>query len=82
VRLRILWALLQGERSVGQLAELVGAQVLSVSQHLAKLRLARLVEFRRGRSTYYRATNVHVHRMALHHADHVVQGLPDHGSAP
>ena len=43
-RLRILWALLHGEHSVNRLADHVGAQPAAVSQHLAKLRLARLAE--------------------------------------
>jgi ArsR family transcriptional regulator len=82
-RLRVLWCLLQGEHSVGGLAARVGAQPTAVSQHLAKLRLARLVHRRRdGTRIYYAADSVHVRQLlqeALHHADHVHQGLPDHG---
>jgi DNA-binding transcriptional ArsR family regulator len=81
-RLRIVWALLHGEHSVGQLAQLVGAQPAAVSQHLAKLRLARLVRTRReGTRIFYVAEDVHVVQLleeALYHADHVAQGLPDH----
>ncbi|HTJ76503.1 MAG TPA: metalloregulator ArsR/SmtB family transcription factor [Acidimicrobiales bacterium] len=81
-RLRILWALLHGEHSVNLLAEHVGVQPAAVSQHLAKLRLGHLVGTRReGTRVYYRARNDHVRRIveeALHHADHIVQGLPDH----
>lgn len=82
-RLKVLWALLQGEQSVNELARLVDAQPPAVSQHLAKLRLARLVRSRReGTRIFYVADDVHVHQLlreALYHADHVVQGLPDHG---
>src|SRR3954465_4331983 len=46
-RIKILWALLQGETSVACLAELVGATPTAVSQHLAKLRLSGLVRGRR-----------------------------------
>ena len=50
-----------------------------VSQHLAKLRLARLVKTRReGTFVFYSAADIHVRRLldeALHHADH---DLPDH----
>lgn len=81
-RLRILWTLLHGEHSVNLLADHVGAQPAAVSQHLAKLRLAHLVRTRReGTHVYYLARNDHVRRIveeALFHADHVVQGLPDH----
>ena len=81
-RLRILWALFSGEQSVGRLAELVGMAPAAVSQHLAKLRLARLVTTRReGTRIFYAATDDHVRRLteeALFHADHVVSDLPDH----
>jgi DNA-binding transcriptional ArsR family regulator len=60
-RIKILWALLQGETSVACLAELVGAAPTAVSQHLAKLRLAGLVEGRReGTFIYYTAGSEHV----------------------
>ena len=53
-RLRVIWALLEGEHSVNELAEVVGAQPAAVSQHLAKLRLARLVRSRReGTRIFY-----------------------------
>jgi len=53
-RIKILWALAQGETSVACLAELVGAAPTAVSQHLSKLRLAGLVRGRRhGTFVYY-----------------------------
>jgi DNA-binding transcriptional ArsR family regulator len=83
-RMKILWALLQGESSVACLAELVGAAPTAVSQHLAKLRLAGLVKGRReGTFVYYSAADVHVRRLldeALFHADHADRDLPDHPS--
>jgi DNA-binding transcriptional ArsR family regulator len=81
-RLRIVWALLHGEHSVNDLADHVGAQAATVSQHLAKLRMARIVKARRaGTHIFYAAENAHVLKLvgqALFHADHVVAGLPDH----
>jgi DNA-binding transcriptional ArsR family regulator len=60
-RFQILSAVSEAECGVGQLAELVGAHVASVSQHLAKLRTAGLVTTRRdGTRIYYRAVNAHV----------------------
>lgn len=83
-RMKILWALLQGESSVACLAELVDASPAGVSQHLAKLRLARLVRVRReGTFAYYSAADVHVAQLlaeALFHADHQAQHLADHSS--
>ncbi len=81
-RIKLLWALLQGESSVSCLAELVGASPTAVSQHLSKLRWARLVTVRRaGTFAYYSAADDHVARLlaeALSHADHQVLALPDH----
>lgn len=81
-RLRVLWALLHGEHSVNELAEHVRARPEAVSQHLSKLRLARVVRSRRvGTQVFYLATNEHVRRLveeALFHADHLVRDLPGH----
>src|SRR4051795_4031057 len=80
-RIKILWALLQGESSVSCLAELVGASSTTVSQHLAKLRLAGLVRGRReGTFIYYAAADTHVRALlaeALFHADHTDRELGD-----
>jgi DNA-binding transcriptional ArsR family regulator len=80
-RMKILWALLQGESSVTCLAELVGASSTTVSQHLAKLRLAGLVRKRReGTFIYYAAADAHVQALlteALFHAEHADQDLHD-----
>ena len=57
-RIKVLWALLQGETSVACLADLAEVAPAVVSQHLAKLRLAGLVKGRRqGTFVYYSATN-------------------------
>ena len=81
-RLRIVWALLHGEHSVGELATHVGAKPAAVSQHLAKLRLARLVRTRReGVRIYYAAHNDHILQLvkhALFHVDHVAVTAVDH----
>jgi DNA-binding transcriptional ArsR family regulator len=81
-RIRLLWALLDGELPVHDLAATAGCSATSASQHLAKLRLAGLVRHRRdGRQVLYRAEDAHVRRLlreALYHADHAVQKHPDH----
>ncbi len=54
-RLALLSALQRGERSVGELAELTGRPQPNVSQHLASLTHAGLVEARRdGNRVFYR----------------------------
>ncbi|MFI6207777.1 ArsR/SmtB family transcription factor [Streptomyces sp. NPDC051041] len=54
-RLRILWALAQGESDVSGLARRVGGALPAISQHLTKLKLAGLVRARREgrRQVYY-----------------------------
>ena len=54
-RLMVLCHLGKGEKSVGQIAELTGLRMATVSQHLAVLRAERLVAQRReGTSVHYR----------------------------
>ena len=54
-RLRLLHALRDGERSVGDLAAVLGVSLPNASQHLAVLRAAGLVDGRReGASVRYR----------------------------
>ncbi|AXC49550.1 transcriptional regulator [Paracoccus suum] len=53
-RLLILCELATGERSVGSLQAAVGLSQSALSQHLAKLREARMVDTRReGQAIYY-----------------------------
>ncbi|MEV4114566.1 metalloregulator ArsR/SmtB family transcription factor [Nonomuraea sp. NPDC049695] len=81
-RLRLMWLLSSDEQDVNSLAQAVGVPRPSVSQHLAKLRLAGLVDTRReGRRVLYRARDSHVRALiaeALFHADHEVSGQPRH----
>jgi len=85
-RIKVLWALLQGESSVACLAELAGVTPTAVSQHLAKLRLTGLVKGRReGTFVYYSAANDHVQRLlaqALFHADHIDRNIPTEPAVP
>jgi DNA-binding transcriptional ArsR family regulator len=54
-RLRLIDALRDGERNVGQLAEVLGATYPNISQHLTVMRDAGLVTSRRdGTTIYYR----------------------------
>ncbi|MBB2991434.1 DNA-binding transcriptional ArsR family regulator [Mycolicibacterium iranicum] len=81
-RIQILWALTSSERSVNDLAEHVGKPAPSVSQHLAKLRMARLVRTRReGTTVFYRLENDHVRQLvvdAVFNAEHAGPGIPGH----
>lgn len=54
LRLHIVWMLAEGEADVGTLAERTGGTLQAISQHLAKLKLAGLVQSRReGRRQVY-----------------------------
>lgn len=60
-RLRIVWALAQGETNPTCLAELAGVGIPAVSQHLAKLRLAGICRPRRdGQRVWYELVDARV----------------------
>jgi DNA-binding transcriptional ArsR family regulator len=81
-RVKVLWALTDREMSVNELAEHIGKPAPSVSQHLAKLRMARLVRTRRvGTTIFYSLENDHVRRLvvdAVFNAEHAGPGVPRH----
>lgn len=89
-RIRIVLALRQAdELPVNALAEIVGKKPSGVSQHLAKLRMARMVTTRhRGTSVLYRLTDEHALAVvveAIKQAEHAVangQILPHHYTQP
>ncbi|ABM14025.1 MULTISPECIES: ArsR/SmtB family transcription factor [Mycolicibacterium] len=81
-RVQILWALVSREMSVNDLAAHVNKPAPSVSQHLAKLRMARLVRTRReGTSVFYSLDNDHIRQLvtdAVFNAEHAGPGVPGH----
>jgi DNA-binding transcriptional ArsR family regulator len=81
-RVRIILALRAGELSVGDLAQAVGRSPTTVSQHLAKLRLARMVTTRQdGTRVYYQLTDEHARQLvtdAVSQAEHSVDAHPRH----
>lgn len=81
-RIQILWALIDGEMAVNELADTVGKPGPSVSQHLAKLRMGRLVRTRReGTQVFYQLENDHVRQLivdAVYNAEHAGPAVPAH----
>lgn len=81
-RVRLILALKDGEMSVNHLADIVDKSPASVSQHLAKLRLARFVSSRQeGTRVFYRLEYEHASRLvadAIFQAEHSVGGIPRH----
>lgn len=81
-RLQLAGLLLDQERTVSELADTIGKPVPAVSQHLAKLRMARLVTTRKqGTSVWYRVENGHVRQLVLDtigHVEHLLDDVPAH----
>ncbi len=82
-RVRLILALRRnGELSVNHLADIVGKSSAAVSQHLAKLRLARIVSTRQdGQRVFYRLENEHASQLvsdAIFQAEHTLGGIPRH----
>jgi len=73
-RLRLLWAMLGGERTVEELVESTGIAPSATSHQLRLLRHGRLVAVRRaGRHAYYRLHDHHVADLLgaiRHHHEH------------
>jgi DNA-binding transcriptional ArsR family regulator len=67
---------------VSQLAEIADKSPAAVSQHLAKLRLARFVTTRQeGTRVFYRLENEHASKLvsdAIFQAEHSLGGIPRH----
>lgn len=88
-RVRIVMALRNAdELSVNHLADVVGKSPAAVSQHLAKLRMARMVTTRQhGNRVFYRLVDEHASDLvsdAIKQAEHSVagSGVPRHHHAP
>ncbi|EAR24071.1 predicted transcriptional regulator [marine actinobacterium PHSC20C1] len=81
-RVRIILALRSNELSVSHLSDIVGKSPASVSQHLAKLRLARIVHTRQdGTKIFYRLANEHASQLvseAIFQAEHSLSSEPAH----
>ena len=84
-RIRIILALAAGELSVGELAATVRKPATAVSQHLAKLRWAKVVQTRQeGTRAYYSLIDGHARELvqqAVFQAEHVVDFWPRHHQA-
>lgn len=71
-RLRIIWALDQGEMCVCDLANVLGMTKSAISHQLSTLRTANLVHYRRdGKTVYYALADEHVRHMLASGLEHV-----------
>jgi DNA-binding transcriptional ArsR family regulator len=85
-RVRIVLALRdQGELPVNHLADIVEKAPATVSQHLAKMRMARMVTTRQdGQRVFYRLANEHAVRLVtdgIFQAEHALSSTPRHHHA-
>ena len=73
-RIKILFALMGGEMSVGEIAEATGSSQSAVSHQLRTLKQARLVKFERdGRSILYSLADDHVYTMLNQGMNHICE---------
>lgn len=73
-RIKMLYALMGRELSVGQLAEVIGATHSAVSHQLRTLKQARLVKFQRdGKNVIYSLSDDHVYTMLAQGMTHICE---------
>ncbi len=81
-RVRIILALRDQELSVNNLADILDKTPASVSQHLAKMRLGRMVTARQeGTRVFYQLANEHARQLvtdAIFQAEHALDNSPRH----
>lgn len=82
-RVRIILALRRDqELAVNSLAEILDKSPAAVSQHLARLRMARIVATRHeGQRVFYRLANEHASQLvsdAIFQAEHSLDDVPRH----
>ncbi len=73
-RIKILYALMGKELSVGDIAELIGATQSAVSHQLRTLKQAHLVKFQRdGKNVIYSLSDDHVYTMIAQGMTHICE---------
>ena len=71
-RVQIVWALMHGEKNVGELAEGLEMSQPAVSHHLRTLRNLHLVRIRKsGRTTFYSLDDEHINHLINEGLKHV-----------
>ena len=71
-RVQIVWALMQGELNVGELAKKLDMSQPAVSHHLRTLRNLKLVKItRNGRTSFYRLDDDHINHLIIEGLNHV-----------
>lgn len=77
-RIRLLYALLSGEKNVSELASDIEASQSAVSHQLRVLKSARLVRFRRdGKEIRYALNDGHIESILATGMEHITEGGSD-----
>ena len=73
-RIKILYALFEEEKVVGEIANQLGMTMSAISHQLRILKQARLVKFRReGKMVYYALADDHVRTIFAQGLDHICE---------
>ena len=73
-RIKILYALFEEEKGVGEIANQLGMTMSAISHQLRSLKQARLVKFRReGKMVYYALADDHVRTIFAQGLDHICE---------
>ena len=73
-RIKILYALFEEEKGVGEIANQLGMTMSAISHQLSILKQARLVKFRReGKMVYYALADDHVRTIFAQGLDHICE---------
>ena len=73
-RIKILYALFEEEKGVGEIANQLGMTMSAISHQLRILKQARLVKFRReGKMVYYALSDDHVRTIFAQGLDHICE---------
>ena len=73
-RIKILYALFEEEKGVGEIANQLGMTMSAISHQLRILKQARLVKFRReGKMVYYALADDHVRTIFAQCLDHICE---------
>ena len=73
-RIKILYALMERDLRVNDIANLIGASQSAVSHQLRTLKQARLVKFRKeGKNALYSLSDDHVHTMLAQGMTHICE---------
>ena len=71
-RMKIIYALLDTESNVGELAEIIGTTQSAISHQLRILKQAKLVKFRReGKEIYYSLDDDHIAQIVKKGSEHI-----------